>query len=278
MTNALGIAGSLCCGLMEFARSGTGAMVKRLHLGRAAESGVLAAGLAADGFTGPVSIIEGEHGFLRVFCRDTDDAELLRGLGETWSTRTILMKRFACHISAHTSVQAILDLRAEHGFAGTDVAAIRIAGNEKMAKVNNIPRPKDVMMGQYSIPFAVALAHFRDPRDPRSFDDGAFNDPAIRSLCERVTITVASGHHDHATLRAEVEVELKDGRVLKKTVDDFKGTPESPLDRAGVRERFMLLTRHCPPAAMERLLARLQNIENETSLDWLAVEAAAKAA
>jgi len=283
MTNALGIAGSLACGLMEFARSGTGAMVKRLHLGRAAESGVLAAGLAADGFTGPVSVIEGEHGFLRVFCRDTDESELLRGLGEnnserTWSTRTILMKRFACHISAHTSVQAILDLRAAHGFAGTDVAAIRIAGNEKMAKVNNIPRPKDVMMGQYSIPFAVALAHFRDPRDPRSFDEGAFNDAAIRSLCERVTITVASGHHDHATLRAEVEIELKDGRVLKKTVDDFKGTPESPLDQAGVRERFMLLTRHCPPADMERLLARLQNLENETSLAWLAVEAAAKAA
>src|SRR5262249_58239024 len=115
--------------------------------------------------------------------------------------------------------------------------------------------------GQYSIPFSVALAHFRDPRDPRSFDDGAFNDPAIRALCERVTITVASGHHDHATLRAAVEVELKDGRVLNKTVDDFKGTPENPLDRAGVRERFMLLTRHCSPAAMERLLARLQNIE-----------------
>jgi hypothetical protein len=93
-----------------------------------------------------------------------------------------------------------------------------------------------------------------------------------------VTITVASGHHDHATLRAEVEVELKDGRVLRKAVNDFKGTPESPLDRAGVRERFMLLTRHCPPADMERLLARLQNIENETSLDWLGVEAAAKAA
>ena len=53
MTNALGIAGSLACGLLEFARSGTGAMVKRLHLGRAAESGVLAASLAEDGFTGP---------------------------------------------------------------------------------------------------------------------------------------------------------------------------------------------------------------------------------
>src|SRR5712672_3248435 len=81
MTNALGIAGSLSCGLLEFAKSGTGAMVKRLHLGRAAESGVLAAGLAADGFTGPVSVLEGEFGFLRVFCgSEFDPAELTRGL------------------------------------------------------------------------------------------------------------------------------------------------------------------------------------------------------
>ena len=278
MTNALGIAGSLSCGLLEFAKSGTGAMVKRLHLGRAAESGVLAASLAADGFTGPQSVLEGEFGFLRVFCRDFDEAELTRRLGDDWVTRTILMKRFACHISAHTSVQAILDLRAEHGFAGADVAAIRIAGNEKMAKVNNIPSPKDVMMCQYSIPFSVALAHFRDPRDPRSYDESALNDPAIRSLCERVTITLAGGHHDHATIAAEVQVTLRDGRVLSKTVSDFKGTPERPLDQADLRERFMLLTRHCGTRDMERMFARLQNIEHESSLDWLAVEAAAQAA
>src|SRR5436309_12236794 len=82
MTNALGIAGSLSCGLLEFARSGTGAMVKRLHLGRAAESGVLAASLAADGFTGPQSVLEGEFGFFKVFCTKFDMDELTRGLGK----------------------------------------------------------------------------------------------------------------------------------------------------------------------------------------------------
>src|SRR5262249_34977141 len=168
------------------------------------------------------------------------------------------MRRLPCHISAHTSVQAILDLRAAHGFAGADVAAIRIAGNEKMAKVNNIPRPKDVMMTQYSIPFSVALAHFRDPRDPRSFDEGAFNDPAIRSRGEGVPTRGAAGPRDHAPLRAEVGVELRDGRVLTKPVDAFKAPRERPLDRAGGRGRFMLPPRHCPPAEMERLLARLQ--------------------
>ena len=68
LCNALGMAGSLACGLLQFARSGTGAMVKRLHLGRAAESGVLAASLASEGFSAPAGVIEGEFGFLRVFC------------------------------------------------------------------------------------------------------------------------------------------------------------------------------------------------------------------
>jgi 2-methylcitrate dehydratase PrpD len=274
MTNALGIAGSLSCGLLEFARSGSGAMVKRLHLGRAAESGVLAASLAADGFTGPASVIEGDFGFLHVFCREWDMAEVTRGLGTDYMTFTILMKRFACHISAHTSVQAIEELRAEHKYSGADVASIAITGNEKMAKINNIPSPTDVMMAQYSIPFSVALAHYRNPRDPRSFDAAAVSDPDIRSLCSRITITRAEGRHDHATLTSTVTVTLKDGRVLTRKVVDFPGTPESPLDQAALREKFLILTRHCANDAMTRLFERILHLEDERDLDWLAVGAA----
>jgi 2-methylcitrate dehydratase PrpD len=270
MQNALGIAGSLACGLMEFARSGTGAMVKRLHLGRAAESGVLAASLANDGFTGPVSVLEGEFGFLRVFCGDEfDAAELTRGLGDSYATRSIMLKRFPCHITAHTSVQAILDLRAEHGYAATDVASIHIAGNDKMAKVNNIPSPANIMMAQYSIPFCVGLAHVRDPRDPRSFDDAALQDPQIRSLAERVSITI--GKDRPTPLAAVVTVTLKDGRVLTRAVADFKGTPERPLDQGELREKFLLLTRHCTGDDMGAMFDRLQNLENESNLDWIRV-------
>jgi len=270
MRNALGVAGSLACGLMEFARSGTGAMVKRLHLGRAAESGVLAAGLAADGFTGPASVLEGEFGFLRVFCGDTfDAAELTRALGESYATRSIMLKRFPCHITAHTSVQAILDLRAEHGYAAADVAAIHIGGNDKMARVNNIPSPADIMMAQYSIPFCVALAHVRDPRDPRSFDESALKDPQVRSLAQRVTISLAEGRP--TPLAAVVTVTLRDGRKLERAVADFKGTPESPLDRNELREKFLLLTRHCTGNDMGEMFDRLQDLENESNLDWIGV-------
>ena len=270
MRNALGIAGSLACGLLEFARSGTGAMVKRLHLGRAAESGVLAASLAGESFTGPASVLEGEFGFLRVFCgSEFDPHELTDGLGDSYATRSIMLKRFPCHVTAHTSVQAILDLRAEHSYAAADVASVHIAGNDKMARVNNIPCPADIMMAQYSIPFCVALAHVRDPRDPRSFDEGTLREPHIRSLAERVTITIAK---DRPTpLAAEVTVALKDGRVLTRCVAAFKGTPEQPLDQGELREKFLLLTRHCNAHDMGEMFDRLQNLERESNLDWIGV-------
>ena len=250
-------------------------MVKRLHLGRAAESGVLAASLAEAGFTGPQSVLEGPFGFLNVYCGDNDVAALTCGLGDEYATLRIMLKRFPVHITSHTSVQAIEDLKRAHGYTGDQVASIAIAGNQKMATVNNIPAPADLMMAQYSLPFCVALAHFRNPRDPASFNLRTFNDPAIRSLASRVTISVADeAKHGH-TIASTVTVTLKDGRTLTRRVDGFKGTPEQPLSRDEMREKFLLLTRHCDRLAMARLFDRLQGLEAERKLDWIKVEAAA---
>jgi 2-methylcitrate dehydratase PrpD len=272
MCNALGVAGSLACGLMEFARSGSGAMVKRLHLGRAAESGVLAASLAAEGFCAPATVLEGEFGFLRVYCgSEFDRTELTRGLGESYVTRSITLKRFPCHITAHTSVQAIIDLRAEHGYAASDVKSIHIAGNDKMAGVNNIPSPADVMMAQYSIPFCVALAHLRDPHDPRSFDETALRDPRIGELAQCVKITVAEERP--TLLAAAVTVTLRDGRVLTRAVAGFKGTPEDPPTQRELREKYLMLTRHCTADDMGEMFDRLQGLEREANLDWIGVRA-----
>src|SRR6202165_3669664 len=193
MTNALGIAGSTSAGLLEFSRSGNGAMVKRLHLGRAAEGGVLGASLAADGFTGPTTVIEGPAGFLKAFCNETDLSQLTLGLEKEYASLTIMLKRFACHITAHTAVEAMIELRAKHGISAQDVDSIQIAGSHRMATVNNIPKPADIMIGQFSIPFCVALALYRNPIDPYSFDDAATRDPAIMAMASKVKMTATPG-------------------------------------------------------------------------------------
>ena len=148
-------------------------MVKRLHLGRASEAGVLAASLAADGFEGPRTVLEGEFGFLKVFCTKWDEAELTRGLGETFVVSSTVLKRYPCHATAHAAVRAVRDLQAQHGFNGPEVEAITVTGTERMIERHNILEPADLMLAQYSIPFCVALALHREARDPESFDETA---------------------------------------------------------------------------------------------------------
>jgi 2-methylcitrate dehydratase PrpD len=260
MANALGIAGSLACGLLEFARAGRGGMVKRLHLGRASEGGVLAASLAHDGFTAPDTVLEGPFGFLAVFCREWDLSQLSHGLGEHWATTSIALKRYPCHINAHAAVKALSQLQAEHGFTAAEVESVAISGSERMATLHNIPEPADLMMAQYSVPFCAALALYRDPRNPESFADGALDDPDIRALTRRVMVQAAS----HGAGPTTVAVNLKGGRRFSATAAD--GT----LDPADLGDKFARLTHAAlGDRGAAALFERLQRLEREDSLDWL---------
>jgi 2-methylcitrate dehydratase PrpD len=229
MANALGVAGSLAGGLLEFAR-GDGGMVKRLHLGRASEAGVLAASLAARGFTGPRTVLEGQFGFLRVFCTAWNEAELTHGLGEEFLVSTTALKRYPCHATAHAAVRAARELQAEHGFTAAEVEAITVTGTERMVERHNISEPADLMLAQYSIPFSVALALCREARDPESWDETALADPQIRSLCRRVKL-VPDGTASTVTMA------LGDGRRFEHRAES------GMLEPGELADKFLRLTR-----------------------------------
>jgi 2-methylcitrate dehydratase PrpD len=270
MTNALGIAASLACGIVQFTRS-TGAMVKRMHFGRACESGVLAGSLAAGGFTGPHDVVEGDLGFLRVFCDEYDMDVLLEGLGQKWFTLGIYMKRFACHGAAQTALQALQDLQKEHRFTGDDVEAIGVSGSEERVDRHNQLEPVDRMLAQYSVPFSVALGCYRDPRDPHAFDQSALDDPKIRSLTRRVRFFVSDDPVERTSEVNTVTVNLKNGKTLSRQASGFIGTPKMPATLKDVHEKFSLLTSRCPKAEADELFERMQNLEAERNMDWLAV-------
>lgn len=270
MTNALGIAGSLSSGLLEFSKSG-GGTVKRLHLGHGAQSGVMAAMLARDGFAGPATILEGKFGYLNVFCRDGDATLLTSELGEAWRTTRLMFKRYSCHITAHVPVTAILGLKSRYGFAGGDVAAVTVAGSEKMLSHHNIPEPRDIAMAQYSTPFCAAVACFLDPRDPSVFSKKTLNDGAIRALCRNVKLELRQHTPAQNLLGSRVTIRLKDGRELADELENFPGTPEEPLDRAGLRQKFETITaglRQGRPATVFDSIATLDRASDVGALSW----------
>jgi 2-methylcitrate dehydratase PrpD len=263
MTHALGIAGSLACGLLEFSRSG--GMVKRLHVGRAAEGGALAATLAREGYTGPATILEGEFGFLAAFAREADAARLTHGLGREWHTLKTMFKRYACHITAHVPVTAALELKARFGFSGADVSAVTISTNEKVVTHHNITEPQDTMMAQYSVPFCVALALHGDPLDPRAFGESSLNDASIREVCRNTRVAEYPAGHARGRFSTHLTVRLKDGREHSIEAHDFEGMPARPLSSDQLRVKFLKLTAHSsafdPPSVFDRLAA-LERIDD----------------
>ena len=261
MTNAIGIAGSLAGGLLEFAR-GDGGMVKRLHLGRASEAGVMAASLAAGGFEAPRTVIEGEFGFLHVFCTEWDESHLTRGLGNDFVTMSAVLKRYPVHATAHAAVRAVRDLQAAHGFKGDEVAAITVTGTQRMVERHNILEPPDLMLAQYSIPFCVALALHREARDPESYDDSALADPAIRTLTRKVRLVAEAGD-GHGAAGSRVTITLGDGRKLERH------EPSGMLEAGELPDKFARLTRKAMGDAGAGLYERLMRLEDEESLDWL---------
>lgn len=264
MMNALGIAGSMGGGLLEFARVKQGGMIKRLHLGRAAANGVLAADLAQRGFAAPSTILEGEFGFLSAYAPDPDIPQLTAELGSRYETLAICFKYYPCHINAHTAVTAIRDLQAERAIPPDAVAGIVVEGSHRMAHMHNITEPEDLMLAQYSIPFCAALTLYHDPREPSSFSEATLTDPEVRDLCRRVTVREA---HDPALSgrACRVTVTLKDGSVRERTRIDFPGMPALPLRPAERDAKFKRLARRSGAAA-DDLLSLLRGLEKMTSL------------
>jgi len=261
LVSALGIAGSLGSGVLAFTKAKQGAMVKRLHMGRACESGILAARLAQQGYTGPETILEGRFGFLEVFCRDGDPALLTAKLGEDWEVLRICLKRYACHATSHPAVQALRELMAKEKFSGAQVDSISVEASDKMVSHHVIAEPNDIMQAQYSLPFNLALALYRDPDDAASFDDSAVADADIRALCR--SITVGLDANAKTAWSSRLHVKLKDGRELLAEGETFKGMPKDPLNREELRRKFGLLMKNQGPAS-DQIFDHLASLEAQS--------------
>ncbi len=263
MVNALGIAGSYSGGLIEFSRCQEGAMIKRLHLGKAAEGGVTAALLASRGFAGPESVLEGKFGFCRTFSDSPKLSYLTHALGEKFETLNICIKRCACHINAHAPIEALQKLREQVGFEPQDIRGITVGGIEKLVTHHAIYQPKDLMMAQYSIPFCVALSLYFDPTEPDSFSEKKLKNKNILAMMRNIRLNtdreIEEKNWDRA---ARVTVVLKNKQRPSALVVHFKGTPRNPLNQLEIEDKARKLTRGIVSGRrLERLFEVVQRLE-----------------
>jgi 2-methylcitrate dehydratase PrpD len=256
LANALGIAGSLGGGLLAFSRAGGGGMVKRLHMGRAAEGGVLAAQLAAGGFDGPETVLEGELGFLQAVCNESNPALLTADLGSRWKIETLCLKQFACHITAHAPVHLLRTLMHRHGFRGDEIVALRMEVSDKVLSHHTARHPADLMQAQYSVPYCTAMAAFRDLTDPDTIADDVLTDPEVRHLANMIQLAPRRSG-EGTGWGVDMAITMRDGRVLQAAAGDFPGCPETPLSPDQLRGKFRSLTKGTAADRLFDLLAAI---------------------
>ena len=269
IANAFGIAGSMGTGLLAFAKAGSGGMVKRLHLGRAGESGITATQLASRGYEGPLAIFEGQYGVLDAYCPENAPALLLKGLGESFEIERICLKRYACHVTAHAPVQLLRGWIEQHGFSGDDIASVELEMSEKVASTHANADPGDIMLAQYSVPFTTAIAAFHDPNDPRVFSADALKDPRVLQLASRIALRAQPGLTTGwgGTMR----IRLANGETHGGALNSFLGAPETPFSEDGLKVKFERLVQDEAPHLKSTLFADLMRIEQFERVNELAL-------
>jgi 2-methylcitrate dehydratase PrpD len=244
MTWALGNAGTMSAGLWEF--SADGAMSKHLHAGRAASSGVLAADLARQGFTGTRCILEGERGFFTATSQDAEPKRVVEGLKqgmETFKISGVSIKPHASCRHTHPAIDAALALREQSGFALDQISQVKVETYQAALDLTDNPQPTTPYAAKFSLYYCVACALWRGSASLSDFTLQAIVDKDVRHLMAKVSLV----HNPELEARypkewpVQVTVTLIDGRALTQSIDSPKGDPENPLTQAELEEKFRLL-------------------------------------
>jgi 2-methylcitrate dehydratase PrpD len=261
LASAIGIAGTMASGSLAYLDDGS--WTKRLNPGWAAHSGVVAAGLAFAGFTGPATALDGPHGLLRGYTDAPDPERLTEGLGtDPLQLMRVSLKPYGCCRYSHGLIDAVLALRAEHfapdgreRTALTDIERIRLGvlsgGWPLIAEdLERKRHPRNTVDAQFSAPYAAAVALVHGRAGLREFEIGSadqatgelrMGDALMRALMERTECyRDASLDAEYPkSWRAAVEIHLKDGRVLRQRIEHALGEPEHPVSRTALVERFV---------------------------------------
>lgn len=272
MQHALGIVGSQAGGLMA---AQEGAMVKRFHAGRAAQSGVYSAELAKRDFTGIVDVLEASYGgYLSSYSDKPNAARLTDGLGQDWETAKVGYKPHASVTSIHAALDALTHIMRSNKVTAAEIASIR-AGVSHMTYVHCAweYKAQGVTAAQMNLYYGLAVIAHDGVAFVDQYDEKRLADPALLDLIKRTEayedaeIEAMGPPFRHA---ATVTVTTRDGRELTHRILNRRGSPENPISADEVEYKFRNVVRSCLPAnKIDRLVELSKRLDTLSSLDEL---------
>jgi 2-methylcitrate dehydratase PrpD len=243
MASALGIAGSMASGIIEYLAEGT--WTKRMHAGWAAQSGVRAALMARGGFAGPRTVFEGTHGLFRAFAPSVkpDFAPLLDGLGTKWVVPSVAFKPYACGTMAQPYVDCARRL------AGDGVSAADVRDIECEVAAGTVPRlweplaskhrPPTPYAAKFSTPFCMAVGFVDGKAGLAQFTDARIADADVLALASKIRYTIDPANPYPRQFTGHLRATLADGRTREYRQPHMRGGAGAPLSAAELEAKFL---------------------------------------
>ncbi|MGF6232652.1 2-methylcitrate dehydratase PrpD [Inquilinus ginsengisoli] len=269
IARAMSLAVSMAAGV----KGQFGTPAKPLHAGLAARNAVEAAALAECGMTGRLDILEAPQGFRELFggpaATGWDGVAI--GAPHVIESEGLMPKRHPCCGSTHNAVDIVLDLRAQHGFAAGEVAAVETLVGVVNQRNLAYPRPEDEMQARFSMQYCVALALLKDRLELSDFTAAAVGAKPARELLPRIAMTSHPPEDERGRpLPHRVTIRLADGRVLSGERGEAKGTIADPFDDFDRRAKFADCCRGTlDTSEADRLHDRLDRLDEEGDLAFL---------
>ncbi|MGO8718131.1 MAG: MmgE/PrpD family protein [Acidobacteriaceae bacterium] len=250
-------------------------MMKNTVSPMATESGVLAALMASEGYTGPEHIIDGKEGLVHVFGPEWKLDILTSGLGKSWRITQCGMKAFPSEALTHTPISAVLDLVIQNDLQPEQVEKVHIRSLARAADIladasKYDPHSKET--ADHSLPYVIAAALVDRQVTPLQFTREKINDARVRAQLKKVEV-VADAEIEKAfpaLQRAIVTITTTDGRQLTRQLDYPKGDPRNPLSDAEVEQKFdALADAVLSKPAQQRVKTAIWNLEKVASVSEL---------
>jgi len=248
IVNALGSAGSMAGGIIEYLAEG--AWTKRLHAGWAAQSGMRAALLGRSGFNGPRTVFEGVHGLFHGFAHTTegDYAALTEDFGARWVTETLAFKPYPCGTMTHPYIDCARRLAAR-GLKADEIAEMVCEVGEGTVHRLWEPlaakqHPANGYGAKFSTPYCIAAGFVRGNVGLDDFTDRAARDPAVLALAAKVRYRIDPDNPYPKNFTGHIRATLTDGHVVEERQPHLRGGAHEPLSRADLEEKFALNARH----------------------------------
>jgi 2-methylcitrate dehydratase PrpD len=248
IVDALGIAGSMAGGIIEYLAEG--AWTKRMHAGWAAQSGLRAALLAKAGFVGPRTVFEGVHGLFHGFAHTTKgDYDALSGdFGTRWVTDTLAFKPYPCGTMAQPYIDCARRLAAR-GVAAGDVSEILCEVAEGTVHrlwepLADKQRPRNGYSAKFAVPYLLATGFIHGGVGLGAFTESAIRDKDVLALAAKVKFVIDPDNPYPNNYTGHVRATLKDGSVVEERQPHLRGGAQEPLTRQDVTDKFALNARH----------------------------------